>query len=536
MKAGSILRLAIATACCAANVASAVAGPPAEVPGIVIDHIPASTEVYVGSPSIAVLPNGDYVASHDIFGPKATAATDVVTAVFRSADRGRTWKKVSVVPRAFWSSLFVHRGALYLMGINRGSGHIAIRRSDDGGQTWSVPKDHTTGLLSREGSYHCAPVPVIEHAGRLWRAFEHSQAAQPGIGKFGATVLSAPVDSDLLRAESWTMAEPLRSQGSWNGGDLWLWLEGNAVVTPTGQVVDILRAQTKSPDEKAAIVQVSPDGKAMSFDPANGFVDFPGGAKKFSIRFDPESKRYWTVASIVLPRHRAFNPGNIRNTLALTCSPDLRQWSVRSILIYHPDVKKHGFQYVDWLFEGDDLIAVCRTAFDDQQGGAHNFHDANYLTFHRIANFRRLTMADSVPLTTPETVRHETPDVVLTGSGFNIACVEEGGTAFSNRKYAWKGLPANVRGASYTQTGGGQDALILVRAKRDVTLYAATTLAMAQRDLADWTKTDATFHYTDKSETKMALFTRRLKAGQEVFVPQGGWTGTLVIFPSDARP
>ena len=31
----------------------------------------------------------------------------------------------------------------------------------------------------------------------------------------------------------------------------------------------------------------------------------------------------------------------------------------------HPDVKNHGFQYVDWLFEGDDLIAACRTAFDD---------------------------------------------------------------------------------------------------------------------------------------------------------------------------
>ncbi len=48
----------------------------------------------------------------------------------------------------------------------------------------------------------------------------------------------------------------------------------------------------------------------------------------------------------------------------------------------------HGFQYVDWKFEGEDLIAVSRTAFDDGLGGAANYHDANFITFHRVCNFR----------------------------------------------------------------------------------------------------------------------------------------------------
>ena len=108
------------------------------------------------------------------------------------------------------------------------------------------------------------------------------------------------------------------------------------------------------------------------------------------------AKRYWSLASIVPDRYRANNPGSIRNTLALTSSPDLLNWEVRCILLQHPDVAKHGFQYVDWLFDGEDIIAACRTAFDDGQGGAHNAHDANFLTFHRFANFRRLSMADSV--------------------------------------------------------------------------------------------------------------------------------------------
>lgn len=44
---------------------------------------------------------------------------------------------------------------------------------------------------------------------------------------------------------------------------------------------------------------------------------------------------------------------------------------------------------MDWQFDGPDIIAVCRTAWDDADSGARNFHDANYLTFHRIADFRQ---------------------------------------------------------------------------------------------------------------------------------------------------
>jgi len=92
----------------------------------------------------------------------------------------------------------------------------------------------------------------------------------------------------------------------------------------------------------------------------------------------------------------AGNPERTRNAVTLMSSPDLRQWSIRSVVLYHPDVDLHGFQYLDWQFETNDLIAISRTAFDDESGGAHNQHDANDITFHRVTNFRKLTMADSV--------------------------------------------------------------------------------------------------------------------------------------------
>ena len=39
------------------------------------------------------------------------------------------------------------------------------------------------------------------------------------------------------------------------------------------------------------------------------------------------------------------------------------------------------------------MIVLSRTAYDDPFNGANSFHNANYLTFHRIENFRDLDSA-----------------------------------------------------------------------------------------------------------------------------------------------
>jgi hypothetical protein len=169
------------------------------------------------------------------------------------------------------------------------------------------------------------------------------------------------------------------------------------VVTPEGTIVDILRVEHPPQGNYAARVEISADGKKATFDPRGGFLTFPGGSKKFTIRYDPQSRLYWTLSNPVLdPHKRVRKSGTVRNALALMCSADLQTWTVRSIVLYHPDVAKHGFQYADWLFEGDDLLVASRTAFDDGLGGAHTQHDANYLTFHRVKGFRELTPKDNM--------------------------------------------------------------------------------------------------------------------------------------------
>ena len=119
---------------------------------------------------------------------------------------------------------------------------------------------------------------------------------------------------------------------------------------------------------------------------------FGGDVNRAWIRFDTESGAYWTLANAVPGQFRSSGgkPASIRNTLALLKSVDLRNWEYRATLLRHPDSKAHAFQYPDWQFDEGDIIAAVRTAFDDEYGGAHNAHDANYLTFHRFRDFRRL--------------------------------------------------------------------------------------------------------------------------------------------------
>tara|TARA_R110002124_G_scaffold57700_4_gene161305 strand:+ start:28019 stop:29197 length:1179 start_codon:yes stop_codon:yes gene_type:complete len=366
-----------------------------KVPGVVVTYSPASSGKYIGSPSLAILPNGDYVASHDFFGPESNEHKRATSKIYTSSNKGKSWKEIAEIDGAFWSKLFVHQGTLWLIGPDRHHGNTLVRRSDDGGKTWTKPTNGTNGLIL-EGEYHCAPMPIIEHNGRIWRAMESAMGPIKKWGKrYGAFMLSAPVDADLLQADSWTSSNILYYDSTYLDGNFGGWLEGNAVVDKEGQIWDMLRVDDRSTlEEKAARVKISADGKKATFDPATGFISFSGGSKKFTIRYDEKSDLYWTIANVipesVKKENKGKNPASIRNTQALFSSPDLINWEQKKVLLQHEDVKKHGFQYLDWVFNGKDILFLSRTAYDDGVGGAHNNHDANFLTFHKIKKFRKI--------------------------------------------------------------------------------------------------------------------------------------------------
>ncbi|MCX6955224.1 MAG: sialidase family protein [Verrucomicrobia bacterium] len=392
--------------------APAALGPP---PGIVVEASPDPGKIFLASPTIAILPDGTYVVGHDWGGPANPARG--TSSVLASRDRGLTWRKLSDLPDLKWASLFVHRGALYYFGVTATKGRIVIHRSTDGGRTWTSPKSATTGLLA-DGRYGCGPTPTLAQGGRLWHAFEeYGDAAAPR--NFRAFMLSAPEEADLLDAASWTRSNAIAFEPRWLNVRTPSWLEGNAVVTPEGRIVNVIRVESHPAPgaaavlpgsaagiprfEVAAMLEISADGRTARFDPERGFLHFIGSESKFTIRLDPQTRRYWSLGSKITNLSSGtdwtHSPHHQRNVMALTSSADLREWREHYRLLSYAagsavvkEGSRVGFQYADWQFDGDDLIAVCRTAW----GGA-NYHDANVITFHRLKNFRSLTPADSPP-------------------------------------------------------------------------------------------------------------------------------------------
>jgi hypothetical protein len=361
------------------------------VPGLILDHSPKSTNQYLGSPSICILPNGDYVASHDIFGKASGGSTSGTTKIYKSSDKGLSWTFIKTLKDQHMSNLFYHKGALYLMGLKHVEGNVVIRKSDDNGLTWT--KD-AVSILTCKG--HTAPTPTVVHDGRIWRAMESADGPGGWPTKFKAFLMSAPENADLLDPNNWIKTNSITYDATkkYLNGAFQGWLEGNAVVGPDNKMKNVLRVHANvesdmsKASERIAIAKVD-DENSCTID-RNSFARFPGGAKKFTIRFDPITGKYFTLSNFVPTKYRnAESLNHLRNTIALCYSSDLITWTMASVILTTDDTEYTGFQYVDWQFEDKDIVFLSRTAFKDEFGNAYSAHNNNYITFHRITNFRK---------------------------------------------------------------------------------------------------------------------------------------------------
>ncbi len=379
------------------------------------------TRTFLGSPSVLRLPDGALLVTHDYFGkgcPRNHENEESLTSVYRSEDDGNTWVNITHIMNCYWSTLFLHQGSVYILGTSQQYGSIVIRRSDDGGYTWTHPADPEHGFLFKGGpfweppSYHCAPVAVLKHNGRIYKAFEDCDPTIWGIG-FRACVISASEDADLLNANNWTMSnkiqfDPTWMPAEWGENTIPGWREGNVVADPDGVLWDVLTFEAAPlPEEKSPRIKILDDGKRLEFDPATGFFDFPGSKAKFTMRRDPVTGTYLSIVNnleqLDLLKEMAQTPSTTRlhmkhpfrqrNFATLVASDDMWHWRKVKILVQDESgltpmdsIRLTGFQYTDWLIDGDDLIYVVRTAYR----GAQNFHDSNQILYCVEKDFRSL--------------------------------------------------------------------------------------------------------------------------------------------------
>ena len=361
------------------------------VPGRVIAYLHPADESFadsgraIGSPSICRAPDGSLIAAHDIFSRNAGQN---LTHVYRSEDEGETWQFAASVRPCFWGSLFTHHEKLYLLGTTTEYGALVLYESSDSGQHWRGPVQLLAGGSRETGGPHKAPVPVLEAAGRLWCSVEYGSWS---IGRHDPGAVSADVESDLMDPSAWQCTgfmpyDPSQVQeieGTPTGT-----IEGNVLETPDGRLIDLLRCQTiNCKPQYGKAYQIALDPQQPSALPRfDRTVDFPGNLSKFFIRRSPADGRYYAMSNRVTTDTLAQ-----RNILTLSVSDDLIHWEIRRDILnyadncFAEDESQVGFQYPSFIVDGEDLLAVVRTAVN----GARNFHDANYLTFHRIRNYRR---------------------------------------------------------------------------------------------------------------------------------------------------
>lgn len=347
---------------------------------------------YVNNPTIVRMSDGTLIASC------TSSGVGFKNYFYKSADGGVTWAHVSTVSGTLWATLFEHKNDLYLLGVYGAWGNIVIRRSIDKGETWSSASSCTIpGILFTGGAstnapnHHSAPTAVIKANGRIYKAFEDNDPRVfPTMKTF---IISASENSNLMDPASWTATEKLSVDfNAWKGQPYHFiqpgWLEGNAVQAPDGNIWNIIRVNSLPFSDKAAIQKMTTDGKKLNFNHLNDIIDFPGGLSKFSVKFDPKTRKYYSLVNnsvdFLFTGHRCV--------LSLSVSDDLVNWKLVEAILYDDHLNywddtllKVGYQYVDFVFDGDNIVMVVRESWGDSA----NYHDANRFTSYILKDYAK---------------------------------------------------------------------------------------------------------------------------------------------------
>ncbi len=379
----------------------------AEPAGVVVVHNePSDSGRFIGSPSFVKI-GGVYYASHDFFGPNSGEREIGISRVYRSIDKGETWEFCSEIQGAFWARLLNIGGKLYLFGPDKNptpsktkrvlkdlsfglieskhaDNRVLLRRSEDGGKTWTKPQDENSGIILQNGHYGCAPTPSLERNGYLYLALG---------SRFMRLNLAA---ENPLAAASWELFPNSAVHNMKIGEEKHLCHECGVITLPNGALGMIGKmGYYECGDDRAGVFVFDEKNKKTLLYKRKGVFPMLGGRIKFTVCYDDISKKYWSLTNFLPEEDYGEKADLRRNTLALVSSSDLEKWELNCIIFHSPDVVREGWQYVHLEVEGDDIIALSRTALKDAAGYPPRGHDANFLTFHRIKDFRKLTPADS---------------------------------------------------------------------------------------------------------------------------------------------
>jgi hypothetical protein len=324
--------------------------------------------------------------------------------VMRSEDHGRTWREVSELP--YYSGRpWSHDGKLYLFAFTPGpkqrNDDLLLLHSEDGGGTWSKP------VTLFQGHYwNCCTNLVVRDAKLYWAVDDLTY----GNGDKRTTrAICGDLSSDPLNPAAWRMSDPVPFPGVPRQlsdpkrdhlGDRFL--EPNVIeVAGRLRVISSVKLNSQTTTNLAAIYDLEDrDGKLeLTFLQYHPML---GGHLDFSIVRDEVSQMFWACANLAVDSRESldfwrqarssgkFRPtstaGDDRRMLMLLYGLDGINWFQAGCIAQAPKLSQ-SFMYAVPVVDGDDLAVVSRSSVN-----APHQHDADYCTFHRVKNFRRLAL------------------------------------------------------------------------------------------------------------------------------------------------
>jgi hypothetical protein len=180
------------------------------------------------------------------------------------------------------------------------------------------------------------------------------------------------------------------------------YLEPNVIaVGEKLRVLATVKPKKQSTAGLCAVLDLRDDGTKLDL-AFSQYHPMPGGQLKFRIIRDETSKLFWATANLVVDAQRSADfweqaekdkkfwsngtGGNDRRFLMLLYSLDGLNW-LQAGCIAQAAKLSQSFMYAAPVIDGDDLAIIARSSVR-----APNQHDADYATFHRVKDFRKLAL------------------------------------------------------------------------------------------------------------------------------------------------
>ncbi len=372
------------------------------------------TEIFCYTPALCHGFSGRIVAGFDFGGPgtekldgprskRGDYPSGNQLRILLSDDGGENWRESRSRLPMLHTILFRAGDSLYALGQG---GALLISRSRDNGESWSEPV-----VLNHECNWHQSAGRVDYRHGKIYLVYEQyiPDAPWPGVAP---VLMAAREDADLCVRTSWTFSEPFRVEpllaklttAGWphfGGGGAYGALETNVIriydsdhqfYDPDDRTVLLLmRAETGIGNTGAILKGVEAADGSLRIEPLLSpsgslffLIPLPGGQLKFHIDYDPVSKLYWMVSS---PRVDGYRKSGTRDRGSLELLYSVNGIEYRSAgTVAKGEPPRGSRHYASLLIDGDDLLVLARSG----DNRARSLHDGNWITFHRVKNFRNL--------------------------------------------------------------------------------------------------------------------------------------------------